>query len=133
MPMLPITSFYGAILTMLVLKMAFNVIKVRQSHQQGLGFEQKDLLLAGRIHGNAMEYIPISLILLALAELNGLPSMVIHIVGFTLVLARIIHAVGFNSSQGGSHPGRYWGTLLTWLVMFILAAGNIIYSWHYLF
>jgi uncharacterized membrane protein YecN with MAPEG domain len=133
MPMLPITSFYSAILAILILKLAFNVIKVRKAHSQGLGYEQKALLLAGRVHANAMEYVPIALILLALSELNGVPSLFIHIIGATLVFARVIHAKGFAIANGEAHPGRYWGTVLTWLVIISLAALNLAYSWRYLF
>jgi len=133
MPMLPITSFYSALLALLVLKLAFNVIKVRQKHKLGLGYDQKDLLIAGRIHANAMEYIPISLILLALTELNGVPTLLIHLSGATLLFARIIHAKGFFAGKGLAHPGRYWGTVLTWLVILFLAAVNILFSWRYLF
>lgn len=133
MPMLPITSFYSAFLAILILKLAFNVIRVRQTEKQGLGYGQKNLLLAGRIHANAMEYIPISLILLALTELNGVPSLFIHIAGTTLLFARIIHAKGFSLAKGGAHPGRYWGTVLTWLVIIVLSVFNLLYSWRYLF
>jgi uncharacterized membrane protein YecN with MAPEG domain len=133
MPMLPITSFYTAILALLILKLAFNVIKVRQAKNQGLGYSDNELLLAGRIHGNAMEYIPISLILLALAEGNGVSSMTMHAIGTTLVVARVLHAIGFKAGQGGTHPGRYWGVVLTALVIIILSICNILYSWHYLF
>ncbi|MFT6153766.1 MAG: putative membrane protein YecN with MAPEG domain [Crocinitomicaceae bacterium] len=133
MPMLPITSFYTAILALLILKLAFNVIKVRQAKNQGLGYSDNELLLAGRIHGNAMEYIPISLILLALAEGNGVSSMTMHAIGTTLVVARVLHAIGFKAGQGGTHPGRYWGVVLTALVIVILSICNILYSWHYLF
>jgi uncharacterized membrane protein YecN with MAPEG domain len=130
--MLPITSLYSAILALLVLKLAFNVIRIRQAKNQGLGYNNTELLLAGRIHSNAMEYIPISLILLALAESNGMPSTTLHIVGTILVIARIFHAVGFKAGKGSSHPGRYWGVVLTALVIVALAAGNILYSWRYL-
>lgn len=133
MPMLPITSFYSALLAILILRLAFNVIKVRQAENQGLGYDKKPLLLAGRIHANAMEYIPISLILLAITELNGIPSFILHGVGSTLLFARIIHAKGFAAGNGQSHPGRYWGTVLTWLVILVLAGLNIFYSWRYLF
>lgn len=132
MPMLPITSFYSAILAILILKLAYNVIKVRQAEKQGLGYDQKNLLLAGRIHANAIEYVPIALILLALTELNGVPSFIIHIIGLTLVIARVIHAKGFSIAKGEAHPGRYWGTVLTWLVVTSLAILNLVYSWRYL-
>ena len=133
MPMLPITSLYAAILALLLLKLAFGVIKIRQFHKSGLGYEHKDLLLAGRTHANATEYVPISLILLAIAELNGVPGIMLHIPGIVLVVARIGHARGFKLGSGGAHPGRYLGTLLTWMVIAWLSFINIYYSGPYLF
>jgi uncharacterized membrane protein YecN with MAPEG domain len=39
MHMLPITSFYSAILALLMLKLAFDVIKIRLAKKQGLGYD----------------------------------------------------------------------------------------------
>ncbi len=40
-----------------------------------------ELQTAIRVHGNAIEYIPISLILLLLMEMNGAQVWMIHICG----------------------------------------------------
>lgn len=133
MPMLPITAVYGAILLFLYLYLAFQVVKARIRHNRGLGYDHEQLLLAGRIHGNASEYIPFSLILLGLAELNGGYSLVIHGLGLIFTFARFLHAWGFKQGNGLKHPGRYWGTLLTWLSMLGMALTNLILALPYLY
>ena len=133
MPLLPITAFYGALLGFLMLYLAFDVVKSRQRHKSGLGHQHNDILVAGRIHANAAEYIPIVLILIALAELNGAPSGLLHIFGAAFLFARVIHAWGFKVSQGATHIGRYWGTVITFLSLILLGLFNLYLCWPYLF
>lgn len=132
MPLLPVTALYATILAFIMLKLAYQVIQVRQRHKSGLGYKQEDLLIAGRIHGNASEYIPITLILFALAELNGASNIILHGIGIIFIIARIAHARGFLISKGLTHPGRYWGVVATFLTMIILGLINLYLSWPYL-
>lgn len=132
MPMLPITAFYGILLTLLLLILARSVVKARLKHSQGLGHTHKDVLIAGRNHGNATEYVPILLILLALAELNGASYTLLHSLGLMIIIARIMHAWGFTRSQGKHHIGRFWGTALTWLSMVLASVLNLLLIWPFL-
>jgi len=132
MPLLPITALYAALLALILLHLAFQVVKVRQRHKAGLGHKNDELLVAGRNHANAAEYIPITLILFALAELNGASNLILHIIGCVFLSARIIHAWGFTTSKGLTHPGRYWGTVGTFVCLIVLALLNLYLSWPYL-
>jgi uncharacterized membrane protein YecN with MAPEG domain len=133
MPFLPITTLYACLLAFLLIYLAFQVVKQRLKHKSSLGHEQTSLLVAGRNHANASEYIPIALILLALAELNGASGLLIHICGTSLLIARVVHAWGFKAGFGDAHTGRYWGTVLTWASILVLCAINIAYIWRYIF
>ncbi len=132
MPFLPITALYAALLALVMLYLAFEVVRQRQIHKQGLGHSKDSLLVAGRNHANASEYIPITLILLALLELNGASPVLLHVSGFAFLLARLAHAWGFKAAQGLVHPGRYWGTVVTWLVILELSLCNLFFIWRYL-
>ena len=132
MPFLPITALYAALLAIVMLYLAFEVVKQRLAHKQGLGYSEGSLLLAGRNHANATEYIPITLILLALLELNGAGPILLHVSGFAFLIARMAHAWGFKAGKGAVHPGRYWGTVVTWLVIFALSLCNLFFIWRYL-
>jgi len=119
----PITALYAGLLGLLVLALAARVVQGRVQGQiqfgdgGNAGFIQRQ-----RVHGNAVEYVPIGLVLLLLAELNGSSPLVLHTIGGTLFVGRALHAFGLSQSTGTT-PGRFVGTILTWLA--ILGAGVI--------
>ncbi len=45
-----------------------------------------------RVHANFAEYVPFALLLLAMAELRGLPAPVLHLLCGCLVVGRLLHA-----------------------------------------
>lgn len=55
-----------------------------------------DLERAIRAQGNFTEYVPFGIILIACLELNGAPWWSVAMPGITLVVGRLIHAVGIN-------------------------------------
>ncbi len=114
---LPITAIYAAILALLVLVLAFRVVRLRRSRHVGLGDGgNEDLRRAVRCHANLVEHAPFALILMAACELNGAPAWLLHGLGVPLVAGRLLHAQGLSRSSGRS-LGRWWGTALTWLVL----------------
>ena len=120
--MIHITFLYSSLLAFLYLILSINVIRMRYKSKislQGLG-EDKYLNRAIRIHGNFAEYVPISLILFALLDFSGTSHWILHSIGISLILARISHAWGLSLSSGRSVP-RFLGTLLTFLVLILLA------------
>ncbi len=126
---LPISSLYVSLLAFVILSLAYAVVKQRMVSKIGLGDQGNELLsVAMRAHANAVEYIPIIALLFVLAELNGVAGWVLHIVGVITVVARVAHGYGFIKSAGKTHPGRYHGTLATWLVIVALGLTNIVYG-----
>ena len=104
------------------------MVRSRRELSVGLGDGgQESLLRAQRAQANFTEYVPIALILLAVAESQVLTGWLLHTAGAILVLGPILHAWGLNQSSGRSF-GRYWGTLLTWVVIFALSLANIFAS-----
>jgi len=123
--LLSITALYASLLAILLVGLSFNVIRLRLKLKVGIGDgEQKPLAAAIRIHGNFIEYMPLALILLACYELNGANSLWLHILGATLFVGRILHAIGLSKSIGISMQ-RQVGMLSTFLVLLILAIENI--------
>jgi len=121
-----ITLFYAGLCALLVLILAARVVRWRMAHKIGLGDGgDAELLRRMRVHGNAIEYLPLSLILLGGMELNGYPAPLIHTFGIALVLSRLAHAFGLSRSSGVS-AGRFAGTLVTWLLMLVMAGFAIV-------
>ncbi len=122
---LTITALYASLAGLLLLFLSFRVVRWRRKLSVGLGDGgQENLLRAQRAQANFTEYVPIALILLAVAESQVLTGWLLHTAGAILVLARLLHAWGLSQSSGRSF-GRYWGTLLTWVVILALSLANI--------
>lgn len=121
-----ITGLYAGLCALLILALAFRVVRFRRAEKIGLGSGGKhraEVLI--RSHANAIEYIPLALLLLLVAEINGLGALWLHLCGSVFVLARLLHAVGLSAGRGGYHPGRFWGIALSWLVILVLAGIDI--------
>jgi len=121
----PITGLYAALCALIMLAYAARIVRIRWQTRTGLGDGgDRRLARAIRIHANAVEYVPIALILLLIAELNGLTPVLLHLCGITLVLARVAHAIGLLKSAGVS-AGRAIGFVGTVGVIGVLAIIDI--------
>jgi len=108
-----ITALYAGLLALLVLFLALRIPPLRMKKRVGLGDGgDSQLRRAIRMHGNAVEYIPLGLILLMVLETSGASLWILHAVGGSLLLGRILHAIGLARSEGSS-VWRGAGMLLT--------------------
>ncbi|MGE3318617.1 MAG: MAPEG family protein [Candidatus Berkiella sp.] len=120
-----ITGFYATLLSFYIFFLVLRVVGLRRKHRVGfLDGGHSDLIKAIRIHGNAIETIPVALIVMGCAELSHLRVLFMHCAGCLLIFARFYHAFGLSQSQGRS-KGRTYGTLLTWFVIFSLGGYNL--------
>jgi uncharacterized membrane protein YecN with MAPEG domain len=127
--MLPISGLYAALLTIVVITLALRVIRQRFVHRIGLGDGgQESLMRAMRVHGNAIETIPLSLLLLIILEVNQASGTSLHIFGSLLLIGRVLHAWGMSRKSSHSF-GRFWGTLTTLLVQMAMVAANLWLYW----
>ena len=123
---LEITGLYGGCLGLLLVVLSIRVVRMRDRFKTGIGSGgEPELARAIRVHGNFVEYVPLSLILLATLEIQGAAVWVLHFFGAALLLGRVLHAWGLSSSEGRT-PGRFLGTLLTWLSLAGLSVANLI-------
>jgi uncharacterized protein len=122
----PITALWAGLLGLLMLALAMQVVRTRVSEKVGFGDGGNPLMLQRiRVHGNFIEYVPMVLLLMLVLELNGTSAGALHAIGASLFAARLLHAFGLGSSVGTT-PGRFGGTVLTWLVL-LAASGLAIY------
>jgi uncharacterized protein len=116
-----ITGLYVALAALLVLILSARIVVRRWKTRVPLGDgDDKELRKCIRVQANAIEYLPLALLLLLLLELDQTRPLLLHIFGIVLIAGRIIHAVGLSIS-GGASPGRMIGTALTWGVMLVMA------------
>lgn len=116
-----ITALYAALLALLLLALAGLVVRARWKYRTGLGVGTEPAMeRAVRVHANFVEYVPLALVLLLLAEIGGARAGLLHACGATLLVARALHAYGLSKTSGTS-VGRFWGTAGTWAVILTLA------------
>lgn len=126
--MLLITSIVAAILTIIFIKLSFAVIGLRRKNKVGLGNGgHDDLERAIRAQGNFAEYVPFGIILIACLELNGAPWWLVAIPGITLIIGRLIHAIGINTPPP-DFSKRVLGMKFTFLTLISLVAINLAWS-----
>ena len=121
----PVTATYAGVAGLMVLLLAWLVVRARWRYKTSLGVgTEPGMERAVRAHANFIEYVPLALVLLLLAELNGLPAALLHAAGALLLASRALHAWGLSRVSGRSF-GRFYGTAGTWLVLLLLALGNL--------
>ncbi len=95
--MMPITAFYAALLTPIFVLLSVRVIAARRGGRVAVGDGGNPLLLRRmRVHANFAEYVPLALVLMALAESLHTPNWLIHALGLLLLAARASHAAGMS-------------------------------------
>jgi uncharacterized membrane protein YecN with MAPEG domain len=126
--MLLVTSIIAALLTAIFIKLSFLVIGLRRKNKVGLGSGgHEDLERAIRAQGNFAEYVPFGVILLACLELNGAPWWLVAIPGLTLIIGRLIHAIGINTPPP-DFSKRILGMKFTFMTLMALVALNLGWS-----
>ena len=120
-----ITLLYSIILIIFMIILAFRVIDLRQSpvtkflHSSDWKVDENTLARAIRGHGNLIEYAPLFLILMLIAELNQASSALLHISGIIFTLGRFMHGIVFSFMNPNMFM-RVGGMFFTFTGFFIL-------------
>lgn len=121
-------ALWSGLLILLLIALSSLTVSRRRRHLVAFGDGgNADLTAATRAFGNAAEYIPAGLIALTLLALTGAPPLMIHSIGATLMIGRIIHAVGLLFQKGPS-LGRVSGMALTYMALLVAAVALIAYG-----
>jgi len=119
------SAIYAALSALLIVWLSLAVISVRRRHRVSIGDgNNAELKVAMAAQLNAVEYIPITLLLLFAVESNGAPWQLIHVCGITLITGRIIHACALRSD---SMKLRVIGMQITIFTIIGLAIANFFY------
>ncbi|WP_108509244.1 MAPEG family protein [Polynucleobacter acidiphobus] len=130
--MLLVTSIIAAVLTIIFIKLSFNVIGLRRKNKVGLGNGgHEDLERAIRAQGNFAEYVPFGIILIACLELNRAPWWLVLIPGIFLIIGRLIHARGINTPSP-DFSLRVLGMKFTFNTLIALVVLNLCWTFYQL-
>ncbi|KFN43068.1 MAPEG family protein [Arenimonas oryziterrae] len=114
-----VTPIYAGLLALIYLVLSVRVIKMRGPGQPSLGDGGDPVLLRRiRAHGNFAEYVPFLLLMIGLLELGQWPTILLHGLGATLVVARLLHGYALSFTESFKF-GRFWGTALTFGLLII--------------
>lgn len=120
-----ITAFYASISAGLICWLILNVVKARRKNKIRYGDGGVDeMMIARSAHSNAIETIPIALILLFFLEFNGGYIGLVHIFGLALISGRIIHCRAILSN---TLKGRALGMKITVFSIIGLIISNLIF------
>lgn len=122
-----VTAFYAGLNALFFIWLTVRVIGYRRAGIASIGDGgHEGLARSIRAHGNAAEFMPIALILLALSEIFGAPGAALHLAGAGLTAGRAMHGLRFN----GVGPAwfRFAGMALTLAVTGLLALGLVGHS-----
>ena len=90
-------AVWSGVLILLLVVLSVRVVLARRSNRVLLGDGgNAQVILAGRVFGNASEYIPVGIAALAVLTLLGLAAYALHMVGALLFAGRLIHALGLS-------------------------------------
>ncbi|MFN7127985.1 MAG: MAPEG family protein [Brevundimonas sp.] len=121
-------ALWSGLLILLMLVLSGIVVSGRRKHLVSFGDGgNPDLLAATRAFGNCAEYATPGMVALLLLAAVGTPVWMVHAVGATLLVGRVVHALGLLFQTGPS-LGRVIGMLLTWVALLTAAVGLIAFA-----
>lgn len=116
---------YASLLALLICYLSLKVIKQRRSNKISLGDGGvEELRIAIAAHANAVEYIPIFLLLLFALEYNQAGLILVHAFGIAFLVGRVLHAHGILTSQ---LRRRVLGMQITLYSIIALAITNFLF------
>jgi uncharacterized membrane protein YecN with MAPEG domain len=111
---------------LLILFLSFRISAGRRKLKVSVGDGgHPEMTARTRAFGNAVEYMPVALVSLAIVAVFY-SAIIVHILGGAFVLGRVLHAWGMAQEKQPS-IGRMLGMLLTYLP-FLASAGLLIFA-----
>ena len=112
-----VTAIYAIVLTGFFLVLSWRVIATRRGEQITYGDNDSKRVHARiRAHANWAEYVPIALLLMFLAEYQGISVLWLHVYGIILTVGRVLHGVGM-AFVPRLFQLRVYGMLLTLIAL----------------
>ncbi|SBV60967.1 conserved membrane hypothetical protein [uncultured Citrobacter sp.] len=117
-----VSALYAVLGALLLIKFSFDVVRLRMQYRVAYGDGGfSELQSAIRIHGNAVEYIPVALVLLLFMEMNGAETWMVHLCGLMLIAGRLMHYYGFHHRL---FRWRRSGMSATWCSLLLMVLAN---------
>ncbi len=123
-----ITTLYAGPLVIFYIALSIRVVMGRYRYRISLGDGgNEDLARRIRTHGNFAEYVPLGLLVLLFAELEGASVFLMHALGVMLLAGRVFHVAAINRPDKIRYA-RQIGMGLTFTMLLIASVYSFIKS-----
>jgi uncharacterized membrane protein YecN with MAPEG domain len=123
--LLTTTTLYALPLIVIWLFLWMRVTSIRSAIGCSIGYAgDMTLLQKIRQHGNFIEWVPLTLVLMILAEAQRTDALWLHVAGALLLIGRLAHPFGLKIDNAG-HPLRYVGNGTNFLAAIVLAVALV--------
>ena len=123
-----ISTLFASVLAIWLLILSARIIALRGVSFLNFfafnNFGEKALYRSVRAQGNFIEYTPFFLILLFIAESNGLHPHFLYLVSCLFLISRLMHGIGFGFMRHSPFL-RVGGITLTFVSILLIAVSNI--------
>ena len=124
-----IVSLYAALLAFAFVGLSIRTLRLRKRLRIVIGDAgDTSMLRAMRVHANFAEYVPLALLLIYFVELSGAGAAWVHTMGASLLVGRVVHAIGVSRV----HEDLRWrvvGMTLTLLPIVTAALRLLVLAW----
>jgi len=119
------TTLYALPLLLIWFVLWIRVTSIRSAIGCSIG-DAGDMKLLQKIrqHGNFIEWAPLVLVLMILAEAQGTDALWLHVAGALLLIGRLAHPFGLKIDNAG-HPLRYVGNGTNILAVLVLTVSLV--------
>jgi uncharacterized membrane protein YecN with MAPEG domain len=115
-----VTPLYASLLVLWFVVLSVRVVNIRR---RGIIFGDNGddaVTRVVRAHANFAEYVPLALLLMGFLEVGRFSIYILHALGLTLLVARLIHGCALSFAWQ-TRSGRVAGAALTFIVLLIEA------------
>jgi hypothetical protein len=95
-----ILPLYAALCALFFVALSVRTLRMRHRLRIAIGDSGNEAMLrAMRVHSNFAEYVPLSLLLLLLVEMQGASAPLVHGLCLCLLVGRLSHAYGVSQTR----------------------------------
>jgi uncharacterized membrane protein YecN with MAPEG domain len=126
-----VLPLYAALFALLYVALSVRTLRLRRTLRIAIGDSGNETMLrAMRVHSNFAEYVPFSLLLILLVEMQGASPYLVHALCLCLFLGRLSHAFGVSQIKE-NYRYRVFGMALTFTTLVASAVFLIFEYVHY--
>ena len=123
-----VLPFYAALFALFFVVLSVRTLRLRRRLKISIGDSGDERMLrAMRVHSNFAEYVPFTLFLILLAEIQGANAVLLHGVCLSLLVGRVSHAFGVSRTNE-NYRYRVLGMTLTFAAI-VTCAVYLLFSY----